>query len=282
MPSPNKKEITDVGDIPTLHDLYASKELTPLSEAELIDEMGDAEGYAADESLNKRVSIWRGDITVLKASMIVNAANSSLLGGGGVDGAIHRAAGDELYEECKTLGGAETGETKVTGAYDLPSTFIAHTVGPIYSTRNPGQSQDQLESCYRTSLEHCQEKKAETIGFSSISTGIYGYPIGDATHVALEQTRIFLEKDDSIKRVIYVVFSAKDERVYRSLAPIYFPTPAAPAADSAAEPAVDAAAETAPETRTESQVQPQVEPTPEAETREEKRSAAETISEAKA
>ncbi|WVR03741.1 hypothetical protein IAU60_000736 [Kwoniella sp. DSM 27419] len=203
-------------DIPTLAELYASGDI-PKSEV--------TPKAPYDEALNKRVSIWRGDITELKADMIVNAANSSLLGGGGVDGAIHRAAGSDLVKECRTLGGAKTGETKVTKGYKLPATWVAHTVGPVYSSSRAEQSAQALESCYATSLALCADKGGGTIGFSSISTGVYGYPIKDATKVALATTRKFLEKDQSVTPVIYVVFSARDEEVYRSLAPEYFPGP---------------------------------------------------------
>nr|XP_018264810.1 LRP16 family protein [Kwoniella dejecticola CBS 10117]OBR86968.1 LRP16 family protein [Kwoniella dejecticola CBS 10117] len=157
--------------------------------------------------------------------MIVNAANSSLLGGGGVDGAIHRAAGPELFEECEGLGGAKTGETKVTGAYELPSKLIAHTVGPIYSSSKKDQCAAQLRSCYSTSLELCKKHGGGSIGFSSISTGVYGYPIQAATEIAIETTRTSLEADQSISRVIYVVFSQRDEDVYKSIIPRFFPPP---------------------------------------------------------
>ncbi|WWC88075.1 uncharacterized protein L201_002979 [Kwoniella dendrophila CBS 6074] len=207
---------TSPSDIPTLADLYSSGEVVA----------GDGEvKYNHDEVLNKRVSIWRGDITKLKADMIVNAANSSLLGGGGVDGAIHRAAGPELLDECKGLGGAETGETKVTRGYELPSKYVAHTVGPIYSSKHKEKCQNQLQSCYESSLNLCKKYDGGVIGFSSISTGVYGYPIKDATEIAIKTTRKFLENDQSVTRVIYVVFSKKDEEVYKSVIPNYFPPP---------------------------------------------------------
>ncbi|WWC96848.1 hypothetical protein V866_003723 [Kwoniella sp. B9012] len=213
---------TSPKDIPTLSDLYSSNEI-PQAENE--------SKYGYDEGLNKRVSIWRGDITKLEADMIVNAANSSLLGGGGVDGAIHRAAGPDLLEECEGLGGAETGDTKVTKGYELPSKYVAHTVGPIYSSRAVDKCAKQLKSCYQTSLESCQNHGGGAIGFSSISTGVYGYPIKDATEIAIETTRNFLEKDQSVTRVIYVVFSKKDEEVYKSIIPQYFPPPPSASSD---------------------------------------------------
>ncbi|TXT07509.1 hypothetical protein VHUM_03229 [Vanrija humicola] len=175
--------LTDPASLPTLADLPAS----------------DAQSkYKPDASINKRVSIWRGDITKLEADMIVNAANKSLLGGGGVDGAIHRAAGPGLLRECRTLGGARTGEVKVTDGYDLPSKRVAHAVGPIYYEDEADLCAEQLQSCYARALEQCATHGGGSIGFSSISTGIYGYPIEDATRIALETTRKFLQEDKTV------------------------------------------------------------------------------------
>nr|ODN90325.1 LRP16 family protein [Cryptococcus depauperatus CBS 7855] len=203
---------TTAQDIPSLQELWQQGVLKPL-----------ASDFSQDSGINRRVSIWRGDITKLKADMIVNAANSSLLGGGGVDGAIHSAAGPRLLRECERLGGAKTGETKVTMGYNLPSVRVAHTVGPIYARYEPKEAERLLKSCYDSCLSLCREHGGGVIGFSSISTGVYGYPIREATHVALSATRAFLEKDTSISRVIYVVFSQRDQDVYQELAPIYFP-----------------------------------------------------------
>ncbi|OXG10279.1 LRP16 family protein [Cryptococcus neoformans Tu259-1] len=201
-------------DIPTLSQLYHDDLTNPVNVKHK---------YAFRKQLNDRISIWGGDITKLEANMIVNAANSSLLGGGGVDGAIHSAAGKQLLEECKSLGGAHTGETKFTNGYNLPSKKVAHTVGPVYRSYPPQRAAQLLKSCYTTSLEGCRDLGGGVIGFSSISTGVYGYPIKDATHIALETTRQFLEQDDTITRVIYVVFSKRDEDVYREIVPQYFP-----------------------------------------------------------
>ncbi|TYJ56255.1 hypothetical protein B9479_003100 [Cryptococcus floricola] len=206
--------IVTLKQLPTLQAQYDAGDLPALPEE-------GVPKYLFDKRLNERVTIWRGDITVLESDMIVNAANGSLLGGGGVDGAIHRAAGHKLLDECRTLNGAETGETKFTSAYDLPSKKIAHTVGPIYSSAE--RSAPLLASCYRSSLEGCRQYGGGSIGFSSISTGVYGYPIKDATHIALETTRKFLEQDDTVTNVIYVVFSKRDESIYHELVPIYFP-----------------------------------------------------------
>ncbi|ODN87141.1 LRP16 family protein [Cryptococcus wingfieldii CBS 7118] len=206
--------IVTLKKLPTLQAQYDAGDLPALPEE-------GVPKYPFDKKLNERVTIWRGDITVLESDMIVNAANGSLLGGGGVDGAIHSAAGHKLLDECRTLNGAETGETKFTSAYDLPSKKIAHTVGPIYSSAE--RSAPLLASCYRSSLEGCRQYGGGSIGFSSISTGVYGYPVKDATHIALETTRKFLEQDDTVTNVIYVVFSKRDESVYHELVPIYFP-----------------------------------------------------------
>ncbi|RSH84692.1 uncharacterized protein EHS24_006216 [Apiotrichum porosum] len=205
---------TLVSDLPTIAQQYADRKLHDSKEPSK---------FKADAALAERVTIWRGDITKLNADMIVNAANKSLLGGGGVDGAIHRGAGPSLFAECLTLNGAETGETKVTSGYNLPAKRVAHTVGPIYSSSRVEQCAEQLHSCYRTSLELCAKHGGGSIGFSSISTGIYGYPIEDATRIALETTRRFLESNENVSRVIYVVFSERDEDVYDQLAPEYFP-----------------------------------------------------------
>ncbi|ODN77072.1 hypothetical protein L202_05609 [Cryptococcus amylolentus CBS 6039] len=206
--------IVSVKKLPTLQAQYDAGDLPAIPKE-------GAPKFPFDKKLNERVTIWRGDITVLESDMIVNAANSSLLGGGGVDGAIHSAAGRKLLDECRTLNGAKTGETKFTSAYNLPSKKIAHTVGPVYSSAE--RSAPLLASCYRSSLEGCRQYGGGSIGFSSISTGVYGYPIKDATHIALETTRKFLEQDDTVTNVIYVVFSKRDESIYHELVPIYFP-----------------------------------------------------------
>ncbi|KLT41242.1 macro domain-like protein [Cutaneotrichosporon oleaginosum] len=196
---------------------------------------GSSDAYKPDAKLNARISIWRGDITKLKADMIVNAANKSLMGGGGVDGAIHRAAGKELLRECAGLGGAETGETKLTKGYNLPAKYIGHTVGPVYGEGRKEKCAQLLKSCYQSALELCAENGGGSIGFPSVSTGIYGYPIRDATHIALKTTREFLEKNDKITRVVYVVFQEKDEKVYNELVTEYFPIEAKAGGEAGAE-----------------------------------------------
>jgi len=181
--------------------------------------------YSLEPSLLTRVSLFQGDITDLEVDSIVNAANKSLLGGGGVDGAIHRAAGPDLVEECRTLHGCETGDAKITKGYRLPSRHVIHTVGPVYSSSNVEEKAQQLASCYKTSLQLAVENSLKHIAFPSISTGIYGYPIKDATHIALDEVRRFFDSESGhkLERVIFVVWSNKDKGVYENLIPEYFP-----------------------------------------------------------
>jgi len=181
--------------------------------------------YRPDPALLERVSLFQGDITKMDIDVIVNAANRSLLGGGGVDGAIHAAAGPKLLDECRELNGCLTGQSKITKGYDLPARHIIHTVGPIYSPTEKEERAEQLASSYRTSLELAVENSLRHIAFPSISTGIYGYPIVDATRIALSTARTFLELENAnkLERVIFVVWSDKDKRVYENLIPEYFP-----------------------------------------------------------
>ncbi|TET37811.1 MAG: O-acetyl-ADP-ribose deacetylase [Planctomycetota bacterium] len=154
----------------------------------------------------------QGDITKFEVDAIVNAANHTLLGGGGVDGAIHRAAGPELVEECKTLGGCKTGGAKITKGYNLPAKHVIHTVGPIYS-RAGGEAPELLASCYRRSLEVAAENGLKTVAFPAISTGVYGYPIESATGIAVKTAHDFLEKHPDME-VQFVCFSERDLAVY--------------------------------------------------------------------
>ena len=161
----------------------------------------------------ERVEVVEGDITMLAVDAIVNAANRTLLGGGGVDGAIHEAAGPGLLRECKGLGGCPTGEARITGGYDLPAKWVIHTVGPIW--RGGDRDEDGLlASCYRNSLELAVKKGIKTIAFPSISTGAYGFPADRASMIAVDEVKKFLEGDSTITRVVFVCFGKKVYDLY--------------------------------------------------------------------
>ena len=161
-----------------------------------------------------KIDIRRGDITRLAVDAIVNAANTSLLGGGGVDGAIHRAAGPQLLAECRTIGGCPTGEARITRGYNLPAHFVIHTVGPVYHGTTPEKAAELLRRCYENSLALAAQNGVEQIAFPAISCGIYGYPIEKACRVAIDTTIRFLETETVVKKVIFVLFSEGDRRVY--------------------------------------------------------------------
>ncbi len=163
---------------------------------------------------NEKIKIIKGDITKQKTEAIVNAANTSLLGGGGVDGAIHRAAGPQLLEACKQLNGCKTGEAKITGGFNLKAKYIIHTAGPVWKDDQIKEA-ELLANCYKNSLLRAVENKVKSIAFPSISTGVYRFPIEKASKIALRTIDAFLKKDDSIKEIIIVCFSEGDLEVYK-------------------------------------------------------------------
>ncbi len=165
---------------------------------------------------DSKIDIVCGDITKLDVDAIVNAANTTLLGGGGVDGAIHRAAGPELLAECRTLCGCKPGEAKLTRGYHLPARFVIHTVGPVWRGGQRGEP-GTLANCYRNSLHLAVENEIKMIAFPAISCGVYGYPIPEAAQVALKTTRDFLATDDSIDKVAFVLWGEDIYDAYRQL-----------------------------------------------------------------
>lgn len=165
--------------------------------------------------MDERIVVVRGDITQMDVDAIVNAANSSLLGGGGVDGAIHRAAGPELVAECRLLGGCPTGEARITKGYRLPARRIIHTVGPVWRGGSRGEDA-ALANCYRNSLALASQQGARTVAFPAISTGIYGFPLDRATKIAVRETRDYLRIHPEIERVTFVCFGAQAEAAYHA------------------------------------------------------------------
>jgi O-acetyl-ADP-ribose deacetylase (regulator of RNase III) len=165
-----------------------------------------------DQNILDKMEIQQADITKLKVDAIVNAANRSLLGGGGVDGAIHRAAGPELLAECHTIGGCPTGEARITAGYNLPAKHVIHTVGPVYGGK-PRDAQ-LLRSCYQNSLDLAVAHKVRTIAFPAVSCGVYGYPIEDACKIAVDTCAAFLHAHAELEKIIFVLFSAPHLKIY--------------------------------------------------------------------
>ena len=164
-----------------------------------------------------RINLEQGDITRMAVDAIVNAANTTLLGGGGVDGAIHRAAGPDLLAACKTLGGCPTGEARLTRGFNLPARYVIHTVGPVYC----GQLSDArvLAACYRNSLQLAIAHNIESVAFPAISCGAYGYPIADAARIAIAAVSDCLKVYNSLKRIVFVLYSNADLRIYEQILP---------------------------------------------------------------
>ncbi|KAI4852631.1 A1pp-domain-containing protein [Aureobasidium sp. EXF-8845] len=209
--------IKTLKEIPTLTSLYKLKHLKP----------GASTVPGASSAYNDRICVIRTDITKLEVDAIVNAANESLLGGGGVDGAIHRAAGRGLVRECETLDGCDTGDAKITDGYELPCKKVIHTVGPVYwRTKKQGKHTSLLQSCYRRSLDLAAENGCKSIAFSALSTGVYGYPSNEAAATAIGEVKKWLDTDakaDKLDHIIFCNFMEKDEDAYYEWLPKYFP-----------------------------------------------------------
>ncbi|CAB4430123.1 unnamed protein product [Rhizophagus irregularis] len=213
-----RRSYIDLEEIPTLKQAYEERSFSPRN---LKRAANLTRKYEHNEEFNKKISLIQADITKLRIDAIVNAANETLLGGGGVDGAIHSAAGPGLRKECWDLNGCDTGDAKITGGHDLPSKHVIHTVGPV------GEKPGLLRSAYVRSMNVMCENNLKSIAFSNISTGVYGYPRGKAGQLALDTIRKWLEENseyfDKLDRIIFCVFEDENKDVYETLLPLYFP-----------------------------------------------------------
>lgn len=212
-PTMASRSIT-LAEIPTISLLYKLNRLAPASTTL----------NQPSQDFNNIISLIRNDITKLQVDCIVNAANESLLGGGGVDGAIHRGAGPELQAECRTLEGCDTGDAKITSAYELPCKKVIHTVGPIYRyERSRGVGPERLlRSCYRRCLDLAVQNGMRSIAFPAISTGVYGYPSTEAARAAIDEVRKYLAKPgmiEKLERIVFCSFERKDEIAYEETIP---------------------------------------------------------------
>ncbi|KAG4429521.1 hypothetical protein IFR05_014995 [Cadophora sp. M221] len=242
--------IVPVAEIPTVSLLYHLKKLVPATSE------NETDAPEPSQSFNDRIGLIRGDITKLQVGAIVNAANNSLLGGGGVDGAIHRAAGPGLLKECRKLDGCDTGSAKITDAYELPCKKVIHAVGPVYSSRFAEECAEDLAGCYTTSLKLAVANDCKSIAFSALSTGVYGYPSSDAASVAIKAVKDFLEgtDGDKLEKVIFCTFVPKDVDAYNNWLPRFFPSTEEPEIDDWEEVEAGETAENGPVSKEEAKV----------------------------
>ncbi|KAL1608034.1 hypothetical protein SLS60_002973 [Paraconiothyrium brasiliense] len=210
-------DVIQLDEIPTLSLLYKLNRIPVASD--------QASSYEPNVAYNDKISIIKQDITLLGIDAIVNAANESLLGGGGVDGAIHRAAGPDLVKECRTLDGCEAGDAKITDGYELPSKKVIHAVGPRWYALGSSEAEAKLKSCYRRGLELAVENDLKSIAFPAISTGVFSYPNVKACNDALSEVRKFLDegKGDGLQRIIFCNFLQKDQDIYYKHVSKHFP-----------------------------------------------------------
>eukprot|EP01116_Phalansterium_solitarium_P018673 TRINITY_DN5037_c0_g1_i2.p1 TRINITY_DN5037_c0_g1~~TRINITY_DN5037_c0_g1_i2.p1 ORF type:complete len:638 (+),score=231.06 TRINITY_DN5037_c0_g1_i2:95-1915(+) len=211
-----RRKARELGTLPVWPDYAKAHNITDVEP----DDSGEF-FYAVDADLNRKIVLWQGDITTLEVDAVVNAANRSLLGGGGIDGAIHSAAGDELYDECKRLRGCETGSTKITRGYRLPAKYVLHTVGPTNG------SAEHLESCYKSILQLVDQHGIRSVALCGVATGIYGFPLVPASRIALQTVRDWLQTGDNrhkVDAIVFCTFLDKELRCYEQLLPHYFPT----------------------------------------------------------